>query len=93
MNEEFEAGRAAQAAQADAATASGHGTPPPAGGAGYDPVPETTGEPLVDEVLASMAELGRRPVDEHVAIFETAHERLRAALAEAGDRPGGPARG
>ena len=27
------------------------------------------------------------PVDEHVAVFEHAHERLRRALDDAGDRP------
>jgi hypothetical protein len=34
----------------------------------------------VDDVLASLAELEGRPVKEHAAVFERAHERLRAAL-------------
>ncbi len=51
---------------------------------------ETTGHPIVDEVVASMRDLTQRPVEEHVAIFESAHEKLRAALANAGDRPDGP---
>lgn len=51
---------------------------------------EMTGHPVVDEVLRSMQGLQDRPVEEHVAIFEAAHEKLRAALANAGDRPNGP---
>jgi hypothetical protein len=39
-----------------------------------------TGVPAVDEVLATVQELEGRPVDEHVAVFEQAHERLRRAL-------------
>ncbi|MGZ4499485.1 MAG: hypothetical protein ACXVXD_03535 [Nocardioidaceae bacterium] len=46
-----------------------------------------TGHPVVDEVLASVDHLEGRPVDEHVAVFESAHERLRAALSDAGDDP------
>jgi hypothetical protein len=44
-----------------------------------------TGHPAVDEVLASLADLAARPAAEHVAVFEAAHDRLRAALSEAGD--------
>jgi hypothetical protein len=32
-----------------------------------------------------MAGLDGRPVSEHVAVFEAAHDRLRSALAHAGD--------
>jgi hypothetical protein len=39
-----------------------------------------TGDAAVDEVLASVAALDDRPVDEHVAVFEQAHDRLRRAL-------------
>ena len=39
-----------------------------------------TGNPAVDEVLASLDGLAGRPVDEHVAVFERAHEQLRSAL-------------
>ena len=39
-----------------------------------------TGDTRVDDVLASLAELDERPVREHAAVFELAHERLRAAL-------------
>ncbi len=55
---------------------------------GQDPVP--TGHQAVDEVLRTMQGLQHRPVDEHVAVFEAAHEKLRAALAEAADRHSGP---
>jgi hypothetical protein len=34
----------------------------------------------VDEVLGSMDALTELPVGEHAAVFEQAHERLRAAL-------------
>jgi hypothetical protein len=44
-----------------------------------------TGHPAVDEVLRSLDGLDGRPVDEHVAAFEQAHEVLRRALSDAGD--------
>lgn len=39
-----------------------------------------TGVPAVDEVLRSLDALAERPVDEHVEIFERAHEQLRRSL-------------
>jgi hypothetical protein len=45
----------------------------------------TTGHPAVDEVLRSLDDLDGRPVDEHVAAFEKAHEELRRALSSAGE--------
>lgn len=39
-----------------------------------------TGNEAVDEVLASLEGLEERPLEEHVAVFERAHERLRGAL-------------
>jgi len=42
--------------------------------------PERTGVEEVDDVLASVEGLEETPVDEHVAVFENAHERLRGAL-------------
>ena len=41
---------------------------------------EPTGVPAVDGVLSSLDGLADRPVAEHVAVFEQAHERLRRAL-------------
>jgi hypothetical protein len=52
---------------------------------------ELTGHDAVDEVLGSLERLDGRPVAEHVAVFEAAHEGLRVALADAGDRPGNAA--
>jgi hypothetical protein len=53
-----------------------------------DTPPEKTGNPAVDAVLESLERLDDTPVSEHVALFESAHERLRGALADAGeDRP------
>ena len=49
--------------------------------------PETTGHADVDAVLASLADLEGRPVGEQVAVFAAAHDRLRGALADAGNDP------
>lgn len=54
---------------------------------GEDDQPATTGHPAVDEVLRSMDRLEDRPLGEHVAAFEEAHEKLRRALG--GDEPAG----
>jgi hypothetical protein len=42
--------------------------------------PVRTGNEAVDGVLESLDSLDDAPVDEHVAVFERAHEQLRAAL-------------
>lgn len=47
--------------------------------------PVETGHPAVDEVLRSLSTLDDVPVDEHVAVFEQAHEELRRTLSGAGD--------
>ena len=39
-----------------------------------------TGVASVDTVVASVEALDERPVEEHVAVFEEAHDRLRRAL-------------
>jgi hypothetical protein len=46
---------------------------------------ESSGHPAVDAVLASLEGLEERPVAEHVAIFEDAHDALRGALNDAGE--------
>jgi hypothetical protein len=48
---------------------------------------EPTGHPVVDEVLAAVDGLEHRPASEHLAVFETAHDRLRGALAEHATTP------
>jgi hypothetical protein len=42
--------------------------------------PVRTGLEGVDAVLRSIEDLEGTPVDEHVAVFEQAHERLRGVL-------------
>lgn len=44
-----------------------------------EPMPQT-GVPAVDAVLEDVDAVSERPVDEHVAVFEDAHQRLRRAL-------------
>jgi hypothetical protein len=44
----------------------------------------TSEPPLMDAVLGALEGLEDRPVAEHVAVFEAAHDRLRGALADAG---------
>lgn len=39
-----------------------------------------TGDPAVDAVLDQVDALEQVPVEEHVAVFEAAHEALRGAL-------------
>jgi hypothetical protein len=48
-----------------------------------------TGHPEVDRVVASLDGLDERPVSEHVAVFEAAHDTLRNALADAGNDASG----
>lgn len=52
---------------------------------------ELTGHEAVDGVLHSLDGLADKPVGDHVAVFEQAHETLRAALTDAATRPDGPA--
>lgn len=42
--------------------------------------PLRTDNDAVDEVLASLEVLPELPLEEHVAVFEHAHEQLRGAL-------------
>lgn len=44
-----------------------------------------TGVAGVDEVIIAVEELDDRPVEEHVAVFEAAHEQLRRGLDAAAD--------
>jgi len=44
------------------------------------PAPVRTGVADVDTVLDSVEALDDRRVEEHAAVFETAHEQLRRAL-------------
>jgi len=46
---------------------------------------EPTGHPVVDSVISSLEDLDHTPVPDQVPVFEAAHEKLRAALADAGN--------
>lgn len=43
----------------------------------------------MDAAVESLDSLDEAPVSEHIAVFESAHVRLRAALADAGDESAG----
>jgi hypothetical protein len=49
----------------------------------------STGHAEVDGVLASLEGLRDKPVEEHAAVFEAAHDRLRAVLSEGAGAPAG----
>ena len=51
-----------------------------------EPEQARTGVTEVDRVIAAVSELEERPLEEHVGVFEAAHEQLRRAL----DHPGPP---
>jgi hypothetical protein len=46
----------------------------------HDAEPVRTGLDNVDTVIAAVQGLEERPLEEHVGVFETAHELLRRAL-------------
>lgn len=50
---------------------------------------EESGEPRVDEAIAGLDRLGDLPLDEHVAVFEDTHARLRQVLSELDAGPAG----
>ena len=47
-----------------------------------------TGDPRVDDAVAGLSRLKGRPVEEHVAVLEEVHGRLRDILDDLG--PSGP---
>ena len=52
----------------------------------------STGEPRVDAALVRLDELKGRPVNEHRAVFEDVHRRLRDVLGELDSRQQPPSR-
>jgi hypothetical protein len=50
-----------------------------------------TGVPALDQVLDDVDQLDDRPLDEHVAAFERAHDALHSALDAEPGEPGEPA--
>ena len=69
----------------------GAGSPPVIGGipGGRPPgaIP-LTGDERVDDAVAGLSRLPGRPVDEHVAVLEEVHGRLRDILGELNEGPG-----
>jgi hypothetical protein len=59
-------------------------TPDPATSGRPSEAEPRTGVAAVDDVLDRLAAVEDRPVEEHVAAFERAHEDLRRALDSAG---------
>ena len=49
--------------------------------------PVRTGMDSVDTVITAVEALEERPIEEHVGVFESAHDQLRRAL----DQPADPA--
>jgi len=47
----------------------------------------STGDPAVDAVIAEVGSLEDRPLEEHVGVFERAHDGLRAALDGRSEEP------
>ena len=56
----------------------------------HDAEPVRTGLDHVDTVLAAVEGLEERPLEEHIGVFETAHELLRRAL-DGQEPPAAPA--
>jgi hypothetical protein len=54
------------------------------------PPPVETGNDGVDRALARLGELATLPTEEHGAVYEDVHERLRETLAALDERPGPP---
>ena len=52
--------------------------------------PSPTGDARVDDAIAALSRLQGRPADEHVAVLEEVHGRLRDILGELDDTPDPP---
>jgi len=50
--------------------------------------PPATGDDRVDEAVAGLSRLSGRPAEEHVAVLEEVHGRLRDILDELAENPG-----
>lgn len=48
---------------------------------------EDTGDPRVDQAIAGLDRLAGLPPEEHVAVFEDTHARLRQVLSELDSGP------
>lgn len=52
------------------------------------PIPPEPGDPRVDHAVAALAGLPSSELDEHPAILEAVHDRLREILGELGEQRG-----
>jgi hypothetical protein len=52
---------------------------------------QSTGDPRVDEAVAGLDRLRELPLDEHPAVLESVHDKLREILGELGDAGARPA--
>ncbi len=52
--------------------------------------PPPTGDGRVDEAMAALGRLAGRPPEEHVAVLEEVHGRLRDILGEIAESPNEP---
>ena len=52
--------------------------------------PSPTGDARVDDAIAALSRLQGRPADEHVAVLEEVHGRLRDILGELEETPESP---
>ena len=66
----------------------GAGSPPVIGGIPGGRPPGVAGDERVDDAVAGLSRLPGRPVDEHVAVLEEVHGRLRDILGELNEGPG-----
>jgi len=56
-------------------------------------IPSEPGDPRVDHAVAALAGLPAASLDEHPAILEAVHDRLREILGELGEQHGDQGRG
>jgi len=66
----------------------GGASPPVIGGIPGGRPPGVAGDERVDDAVAGLSRLPGRPVDEHVAVLEEVHGRLRDILGELNEGPG-----
>jgi hypothetical protein len=73
-------------AEAQRAETIGESDEPPTAAESDDYETDSSGVPAADEAAARLRDLDDAPVDEHVEIYEDAHRRLEAGLADLDER-------
>jgi hypothetical protein len=51
-----------------------------------EPTVQGTGDSRVDQAIEELSALGELPLEEHPAVLEAVHDRLREILGELGER-------